>query len=57
MVALLLIWGSGLPGGCGGRIMANPSSVHLISSLLRPAAYVLSLGFGFGARRVLGKQG
>lgn len=57
MVALLLIWGSGLPGGCGGRIMANPSSVHPISSLLRPAAYVLSLGFGFGARRVLGKQG
>ena len=34
----------------------NPSSAHLMSSLLCPAAYVLSLGFGFGAMRVLGKQ-
>ena len=36
--------------------MVNPSSAHLISRLLRSAAKVLSLGSGFGARRVLGKQ-
>lgn len=37
--------------------MVNPSSAHLISALLCPAAYVLSLSFGFGVRCVLGKQG
>ena len=36
--------------------MVNPSSAHLISSLLCPAAYALSLGSGFGLMRVLGKQ-
>ena len=53
----MLSLGSGLPGGCEVGIMANPSSAHPISSLLCPAASVLSLGFGFGARCVLGKQG
>ena len=41
--------------GCEVGIMANPSSAHPISGLSCPAAHVLSLGFGFGARRVLGK--
>ena len=36
--------------------MVNPSSAHPISSLLCPAAKVLSLGSGFRVRRVLGKQ-
>ena len=36
--------------------MVNPSSAHLISALLFPAAKVLSLGSGFGSVRVLGKQ-
>ena len=53
----MLSLGSGLPGGREVGIMANPSSAHPISSLLRLAASVLSLGFGFGARCVLGKQG
>ena len=50
MVSLLLSWGSGV------GIMVNPSSAHMISALLFPAAKVLSLGFGFGLVRVLGKQ-
>ena len=35
----------------------NPSSAHLISCLLCPAAYALSLGSGFGLMLVLGKRG
>ena len=35
----------------------NLSSAHLIFGLLCPAAKVLSLGFRFGARFVLGKRG
>jgi len=57
MVALLLSWGSGVPEGCEVGIMANPSSAHLISGLLCPAAKVLSLGFGFVPVLVLGKRG
>ena len=57
MVSLLLSLGSGLPGGREVGIMANPSSAHPISSLLRLAASVLSLGFGFGPILSLGRQG
>ena len=35
----------------------NLSSAHLISGLLRPAVYVLSLGSGFRPMRILGKRG
>ena len=56
LVSLLLSWGSGVLEGCEVGIMANPSSAHLIFGLLRPAAKVLSLGFGFGLMCVLGKQ-
>ena len=53
----MLSWGSGLPGGCEVGIMVNPSSAHLISALLFPAAKVLSLGSGFRVKCVLGKYG
>ena len=38
LVSLLLSWGSRVLEGCRVGIMANPSSAHLISGLLCPAA-------------------